>query len=86
VTSPTCGTAGKIPPYIWRLTTAVPNEPNFLIYFGISAIAFWLVEIGFFFEGIHLGFILPIYLITYFPPLCQREQLTKISILVRSSL
>jgi ABC-2 type transport system permease protein len=31
---------------------------NFLIFYGISAIAFWLVEIGFLFEGIRIVFIL----------------------------
>ncbi len=31
---------------------------NFLIFYGISAIAFWLVEIGFLFEGIRIVFVL----------------------------
>jgi ABC-2 type transport system permease protein len=31
---------------------------NFLIFYAISAIAFWLVEIGFLFEGIRIVFIL----------------------------
>jgi ABC-2 type transport system permease protein len=31
---------------------------NFLIFYGISAISFWLVEIGFLFEGIRIVFIL----------------------------
>ncbi len=31
---------------------------NFLIFYGISAISFWLVDIGFLFEGIRIVFIL----------------------------
>ena len=31
---------------------------NFLIFYAISAIAFWLIEIGFLFEGIRIVFIL----------------------------
>ena len=31
---------------------------NFLIFYGISAISFWLIDIGFLFEGIRIVFIL----------------------------
>jgi ABC-2 type transport system permease protein len=55
---------------IWGVTVGLPRlllflvaillavALNFLIFYGISAIAFWLVEIGFLFEGIRIVFIL----------------------------
>jgi ABC-2 type transport system permease protein len=55
---------------IWGVTVELPRvllflgaiflalALNFLIFYGISAIAFWLVEIGFLFEGIRIVFIL----------------------------
>lgn len=55
---------------IWGITVGLPRlllflvaivlavALNFLIFYGISAISFWLVEIGFLFEGIRIVFIL----------------------------
>jgi ABC-2 type transport system permease protein len=48
---------------------------NFLIFYGISAIAFWLIEIGFLFEGIRIVFILfsgGIFPLEVFGPTFQR--------------
>ncbi|MBN2149072.1 MAG: ABC-2 family transporter protein [Anaerolineales bacterium] len=55
---------------IWDVTVTLPRVLlflaaivlalglNFLIFYGISAIAFWLTDIGFLFEGIRIVFIL----------------------------
>jgi ABC-2 type transport system permease protein len=55
---------------IWGVTVGLPRlllflvaillavALNFLIFYAISAISFWLVEIGFLFEGIRIVFIL----------------------------
>jgi ABC-2 type transport system permease protein len=43
---------------IFPLTLALAMVLNFLIFYCISAVAFWLVEIGFLFEGVRIVFIL----------------------------
>jgi ABC-2 type transport system permease protein len=43
---------------LFLIALALAVVLNFLIFYGISAIAFWLVEIGFLFEGIRIVFIL----------------------------
>lgn len=43
---------------LFLLTIFLALVLNFLIFYAISAIAFWLIEIGFLFEGIRIVFIL----------------------------
>ena len=43
---------------IFPLTLALAMMLNFLIFYCLSAVAFWLVEIGFLFEGVRIVFIL----------------------------
>lgn len=48
--------AWRIP--VFLATLALAAGLNFLIFYGISSVAFWLVEIGFLFEGIRIVTIL----------------------------
>ena len=43
---------------VFPLTLALAMALNFLIFYCISAVAFWMVEIGFLFEGMRIVFIL----------------------------
>jgi ABC-2 type transport system permease protein len=43
---------------IFPLTLALAMALNFVIFYCISAVAFWLVEIGYLFEGVRIVFIL----------------------------
>ena len=43
---------------VFPLTLALAMMLNFLIFYCLSAVAFWLVEIGFLFEGVRIVFIL----------------------------
>jgi len=43
---------------IFPVTLALAMGLNFLIFYCLSAVAFWLVEIGFLFEGVRIVFIL----------------------------
>ena len=43
---------------IFPLTLALAMTLNFMIFYCISAVAFWLVEIGFLFEGVRIVIIL----------------------------
>ena len=43
---------------LFLLTLTLAVMLNFLIFYCISAVAFWIVEIGFLFEGIRIVFVL----------------------------